>query len=255
MNKNILTKHDFYFVDIFDLLIINILSSNMAERFWPSGGFWRWSTSRLIAKVWFHVDTSADVAFGGHVTGWLASGNGALWLDRVGDWIQVITENNRTTLLIGKITLANKSKRSSHKSHLYFVRKVFYFVESWKSATDALVLYLHSSQKGVVLVHCNAGVSRAPAVVVGFLMSCEYHTFDAALALVQSARPAAAPNPGFIEQLKRSENPSMNGSKHWEQKERDQRRTKEGRSGWRCASLNWFVNVFVCLLWLRKPDS
>ncbi|XP_005755542.1 dual specificity protein phosphatase 19-like [Pundamilia nyererei] len=68
------------------------------------------------------------------------------------------------------------------------------------------------TEKGVVLVHCNAGVSRAPAVVTGYLMSCDGQSFDAALSLVKSARPTSSPNPGFLEQLRNYKTPAMNGS-------------------------------------------
>ncbi|NWI71708.1 DUS19 phosphatase, partial [Todus mexicanus] len=57
------------------------------------------------------------------------------------------------------------------------------------------------SQDGVVLVHCNAGVSRAAAVVIGFLMHSERLSFARAFSVVKNARPAACPNPGFMEQL------------------------------------------------------
>ncbi|OCT61222.1 hypothetical protein XELAEV_18047245mg [Xenopus laevis] len=55
-------------------------------------------------------------------------------------------------------------------------------------------------QNGVVLVHCNAGVSRAPAIATGFLMYDEMN-FAKALSIVKNSRPAACPNPGFMEQL------------------------------------------------------
>ncbi|XP_052038755.1 dual specificity protein phosphatase 19 [Apodemus sylvaticus] len=55
---------------------------------------------------------------------------------------------------------------------------------------------------GVVLVHCNAGVSRAAAIVIGFLMSSEELAFTSALSLVKEARPSICPNPGFMEQLR-----------------------------------------------------
>ncbi|KAG7454955.1 dual specificity protein phosphatase 19 [Solea senegalensis] len=58
------------------------------------------------------------------------------------------------------------------------------------------------TEKGVVLVHCNTGVSRAPSVVIAYLMSCDGRSFDDALSLVRSARPASSPNPGFLDQLK-----------------------------------------------------
>ncbi|XP_066494853.1 dual specificity protein phosphatase 19 [Tiliqua scincoides] len=54
---------------------------------------------------------------------------------------------------------------------------------------------------GVVLVHCNAGVSRAAAIIIGFLMHSEGLSFPRALSLVKNARPAICPNPGFMEQL------------------------------------------------------
>ncbi|XP_052004421.1 dual specificity protein phosphatase 19-like [Xyrauchen texanus] len=58
------------------------------------------------------------------------------------------------------------------------------------------------ADKGVVLVHCNSGVSRSVSVVTGYLMLREKRAFGDAFALVKSARPAACPNPGFMEQLK-----------------------------------------------------
>ncbi|XP_076858304.1 dual specificity protein phosphatase 19 isoform X2 [Brachyhypopomus gauderio] len=58
------------------------------------------------------------------------------------------------------------------------------------------------AEKGAVLVHSNAGVSRSASVVIGYLMSREGQTFDGAFSLVKSVRPASCPNPGFLEQLK-----------------------------------------------------
>ncbi|XP_051480172.1 dual specificity protein phosphatase 19 isoform X1 [Apus apus] len=69
-------------------------------------------------------------------------------------------------------------------------------------------------QDGVVLVHCNAGVSRAAAIVIGFLMNSERLSFARAYSLVKNARPAACPNPGFVEQLHKyqEQNIKANGS-------------------------------------------
>ncbi|KAM6177907.1 dual specificity protein phosphatase 19 [Rhynchocyon petersi] len=55
---------------------------------------------------------------------------------------------------------------------------------------------------GVILVHCNAGVSRSAAVVIGFLMSSEEMSFTSAFSLVKNARPSICPNTGFMEQLR-----------------------------------------------------
>lgn len=60
---------------------------------------------------------------------------------------------------------------------------------------------LARQQDGVVLVHCNAGVSRSSSVVVGYLMLREGLTFDDAYSQVKLARPSTRPNPGFYQQL------------------------------------------------------
>lgn len=56
-------------------------------------------------------------------------------------------------------------------------------------------------QQGVVLVHCNAGVSRASSIVIGYLMLREGLSFDDAYGQVKLARPSIRPNPGFYQQL------------------------------------------------------
>ncbi|XP_007236155.2 dual specificity protein phosphatase 19b [Astyanax mexicanus] len=57
-------------------------------------------------------------------------------------------------------------------------------------------------QDGVVLIHCNAGVSRSASVAIGYLMSREKIPFEEAFNRVKSARPYIQPNPGFLIQLK-----------------------------------------------------
>ncbi|XP_053188417.1 dual specificity protein phosphatase 19-like [Scomber japonicus] len=54
---------------------------------------------------------------------------------------------------------------------------------------------------GVVLVHCNAGVSRSSSIVIGYLMLKEGLSFDDAYGQVKLARPSTRPNPGFYQQL------------------------------------------------------
>ncbi|XP_030636716.1 dual specificity protein phosphatase 19b [Chanos chanos] len=57
-------------------------------------------------------------------------------------------------------------------------------------------------QNGIVLLHCNAGVSRSASVAIGYLMSSERMSFEEACKTVKLARPSIRPNPGFLEQLK-----------------------------------------------------
>ncbi|XP_072246426.1 dual specificity protein phosphatase 19-like [Leuresthes tenuis] len=56
-------------------------------------------------------------------------------------------------------------------------------------------------QDGVVLVHCNAGVSRSSSIVIGYLMLREGLLFDDAYSQVKLRRPSIRPNPGFYQQL------------------------------------------------------
>lgn len=54
---------------------------------------------------------------------------------------------------------------------------------------------------GSVFVHCNAGVSRAPTIVVGYLVKCRGMSPEDALQLVKEKRPCARPNEGFRKAL------------------------------------------------------
>ncbi|XP_067891672.1 dual specificity protein phosphatase 19 isoform X1 [Heterodontus francisci] len=58
------------------------------------------------------------------------------------------------------------------------------------------------AQNGVVLVHCNAGVSRSASIVIGYLMWVYGLSFKDAFSVVKNARQATNPNPGFMEQLR-----------------------------------------------------
>uniref|UniRef100_A0AAZ1XV11 Dual specificity phosphatase 19b n=1 Tax=Oreochromis aureus TaxID=47969 RepID=A0AAZ1XV11_OREAU len=58
-------------------------------------------------------------------------------------------------------------------------------------------------QGGVLLVHCNAGVSRSSSIVIGYLMLREGLSFDDAYSQVKLARPSIRPNPGFYQQLQK----------------------------------------------------
>lgn len=57
--------------------------------------------------------------------------------------------------------------------------------------------------KSNVLVHCNAGVSRSSAIVIGYLVVEKKYTYDDAYTAVKVARCCIRPNKGFEEQLKR----------------------------------------------------
>lgn len=53
-----------------------------------------------------------------------------------------------------------------------------------------------------LLVHCNAGVSRSSAVVIGYFIIVKGFDYDVAFNIVKNARPCIKPNRGFEEQLR-----------------------------------------------------
>lgn len=59
----------------------------------------------------------------------------------------------------------------------------------------------HRVDKGVVLVHCAAGVSRSAAVCIGYVMHTMGVPYEQALEHVQKRRQVINPNAGFHKQL------------------------------------------------------
>lgn len=57
-------------------------------------------------------------------------------------------------------------------------------------------------RKENILVHCNAGVSRSPTIIIAYLMKYENFDFRGAYDKVKNARSCIKPNDGFIKQLK-----------------------------------------------------
>jgi len=62
------------------------------------------------------------------------------------------------------------------------------------------------------MVHCNAGISRSPSVIIAFLMKYKKIKLNEAFDLVRSKRKSICPNPGFWEQLKSFERELFNSS-------------------------------------------
>ena len=58
------------------------------------------------------------------------------------------------------------------------------------------------SKKENVLVHCQKGISRAPSVIMAFLIRHRQMKYEDALKLVQTQNPEAYPNLGFLMHLK-----------------------------------------------------
>ena len=74
-----------------------------------------------------------------------------------------------------------------------------YFESSYKYIDEAI------RNKGNVLVHCHAGVSRSSSFVIAYIMKSQKKRYDIVLDIVKSKRNKINPNPGFIQQLKEYE--------------------------------------------------
>jgi len=73
------------------------------------------------------------------------------------------------------------------------------FIEPTSNFIDNAI----NNEHGKVLVHCNAGVSRSSAILIGYLMKKRNYTYEEALEKTKLARSCICPNFGFAEQLRR----------------------------------------------------
>jgi len=53
-----------------------------------------------------------------------------------------------------------------------------------------------------VLVHCQQGISRSAAIVIGYLIKTYYMSYESAFNLVKRYRPCIKPNSGFVKCLR-----------------------------------------------------
>ena len=58
-----------------------------------------------------------------------------------------------------------------------------------------------TKEKGVILVHCNAGISRSASVVIAYIIKFYAMTLEEGLNFVKKRRPFVKPNGGFMKQL------------------------------------------------------
>jgi protein-tyrosine phosphatase len=73
-----------------------------------------------------------------------------------------------------------------------------------RSHFDTVFGFMHGAieNRGRVLVHCNAGVSRSSTLVIAYIMKYHCKSFEDAHTLVKAARSSIRPNDGFLKQLK-----------------------------------------------------
>ncbi|GBB90551.1 hypothetical protein RclHR1_17540004 [Rhizophagus clarus] len=80
-------------------------------------------------------------------------------------------------------------------------------------ATHKFIQMTLQEENNNILVHCQAGISRSPTVIIAYIMKTQKMSYDDAFNLVQSKRPAICPNLGFRQQLKLYESLGCHNSK------------------------------------------
>ncbi|CAN9511257.1 unnamed protein product [Ophioblennius macclurei] len=83
-------------------------------------------------------------------------------------------------------------------------------IQDWPHAPlnqyfDPVAERIHQNQRGVTLVHCTAGRSRSPTLVMAYLMRFEGCSLRQAHEQVLAQRPFIRPNAGFWRQLQEYE--------------------------------------------------
>ena len=72
----------------------------------------------------------------------------------------------------------------------------------YEPLTSIIKLIKHlKSMSHKILIHCYQGVSRAPSIAIGYLISCEDRNVEDAIRVVKSNYGKADPNIGFMIQL------------------------------------------------------
>ncbi len=93
----------------------------------------------------------------------------------------------------------------SHKSTIYKKINTYYF-DIYDNPQFDISKYFDDlsdiiEREKVVLVHCLAGVSRSPTIVIAYLMKYHKSSLENAYYFVKSKRRMINPNKGFMEQL------------------------------------------------------
>ncbi|KAK4195429.1 protein-tyrosine phosphatase-like protein [Triangularia verruculosa] len=96
------------------------------------------------------------------------------------------------------------------------VQQILSEVKPGEDGEDVLAREMGRSRK--VLVHCDEGVSRSPAIVIAYLMRKDKRSLKGAMKDVKRRRGCVRPNRNFVEQLKVWE---KTGYKVWEDKEKE----------------------------------
>ncbi|KAI9202162.1 protein-tyrosine phosphatase-like protein [Polychytrium aggregatum] len=72
---------------------------------------------------------------------------------------------------------------------------------SWEVCCQFVSEAYESNENAIVLIHCQAGISRSTSLTIGYLMKCKGMSLNTAYELTKSRRRQTRPNNGFLRQL------------------------------------------------------
>lgn len=64
-----------------------------------------------------------------------------------------------------------------------------------------VIKFMNENKDKKIFVHCNAGVSRSPSIVIAYLIKSLNYSFKEAFNLVKNKRNIINPNEKFIKEL------------------------------------------------------
>ena len=67
---------------------------------------------------------------------------------------------------------------------------------------DKCIQFINENKNKKIFVHCNAGVSRSPSIVIAYLIKSLNYTFNEAYNFVKKKRNIIKPNEKFLQELK-----------------------------------------------------
>ncbi|CAG9334560.1 unnamed protein product [Blepharisma stoltei] len=160
----------------------------------PFGEYNKYSSKQYVIKgVWKkflpvnHMDEVIQNIFLGN---FLAATNGK-WLREIGiKYIIRVLDDEKVELLPGFIYFYIKAKDTKTQNIKKYLPGALDFIDD----------LIKKNEK--VLVHCYAGISRSPSIVIALIMRNFRKTFDEAYEYLKERRPCIRPNKGFIKQLK-----------------------------------------------------
>jgi len=125
-----------------------------------------------------------------------------LFLGSLSDAEQLAKDNPHQIRTVISLCEKRAKQRAAGIRYLQFpVRDARPIAVAWLNAI--LISIEDGMARGRVLVHCGAGMSRAPTVVAALLDRIGFLDFDRALSYLEDLRPAVAPSKALVESIAR----------------------------------------------------